>query len=347
MASRADGSRAFLRSLFAGAFPGHGVIMDPQTHPAPFPGDAAVSDRPVRDWLPWVLKCYEAQVRWHEAIGGDAVPSVNLWTGTEVFAAAFGCPVHLYPDSPPCALPLVDTATEADRLPVPRLSARPLERILELGMLARVEVGPDVPIRVPDIQSPFDVAALVWRKEAFYLAMVDALDAVRSLVSKCDDLLRTFLREFRRQQTEPSFAHCPNAWAPPELGCWLSEDEAGSMSAAMFDEFCLPVLVGLSAEFGGLFMHCCADADHQYGNFRKIPNLRGLNRVFTRDPRATIEAFSDGAVLMVAWSDLASIRALLDMALPTTRFLFNMPAEPLDDAKRTYDTLRALCPRAG
>jgi hypothetical protein len=242
---------------------------------------------------------------------------------------------------------LVETAGEADALLAPSLSAPPLARVFELGRLLRERLGPDVPINVPDMQSPFDIAALVWRKEALYMALVDSPDAVRRLVERCRRLLTDFLQAFMREFGECCLAHCPNAWAPPELGCWLSEDEAGSMSAAMFEEFCLPVLQGLSVEFGGLFVHCCADADHQYGNLRRIPNLRGLNRVFTRDPHATIEAFADRAVLMVAWSDLASVRSLLDMSLPSTRYLFNMPAEPLGNAKRTYDTLREMCPRVG
>ena len=48
---------------------------------------------------------------------------------------------------------------------MPDLGSRPLERIFELGHLVRERLGPDVPIGVPDIQSPFDIAALVWRKK--------------------------------------------------------------------------------------------------------------------------------------------------------------------------------------
>ena len=103
----------------------------------------------------------------------------------------------------------------------------------------------------------------------------------------------------------------------------------------------------MSETFGGLFMHCCATADHQYGSFKQIPNLRGLNRVFQAPgPKPAVEAFSGQTVLMMAWMPEAQISDLLEMALPDTRYLFNMPAQPLEDAKRTYDRLRERCPRS-
>jgi hypothetical protein len=118
------------------------------------------------------------------------------------------------------------------------------------------------------------------------------------------------------------------------------------MSVASFEEFCLPSLVDLSVTFGGLFVHCCATADHQYASFKKIPNLRGLNRVFQAPgPRPAIEAFSGQTVLMMAWIDEEKVREMVGMALSNTRFLFNMPAKPLDEAKRTFERLRSLCPR--
>jgi len=346
MTTRSIDNRRFLADLFAGPFRGHAIIMDHEAVPSGFPGDFAISERPLSDWLPWAVRNFEARVQWHEETGDDSVPFVSLTTGTEIFAAAFGCPVHLYPDAPAAARPLVFDAREADALPAPGLGARPLERLFEFAHMVQAEVGADVPLGVPDIQSPFDIAALIWRKQDLFVAMHDEPDAVKRLVSKCLALLKTFLTEFRRQFPNGNLIHCPYHWAPSDLGCALSEDEAGSMSTAMFEEFCLPSLVDLSDTFGGLFMHCCAAADHQYPSFRKIPNLRGLNRVFqSPGARPAIEAFSGHTVLVMAWIGEQDVYNLLDMALPGTRFLFNMPQQPLEESKRTYERLRARCPR--
>ena len=251
----------FLIDLFTGPFRGHAIIAEPTGLQFDWSdGDAAISSRPVSDWAPQFVHNYEVLLKWHETLGDDNVPCASLTTGTELFAAAFGCPVHIFGDNVPCALPLVSTAEEADALRIPDLSARPLERIFELAQIVRERVGPDVPIGVPDIQSPFDVAALIWRKEDFLVALYESPDAVKRLTMKCHTLLKEFLTEFRRQVPNCNLCHHPRLWLPPELGCWLSEDEAGSMNAPMFREFCLPSLVDLSETFNGLSMHCCATA---------------------------------------------------------------------------------------
>ncbi len=331
--------RQYLTDLFAGPFPGHAIIMGPEMHPEwetmrPY-GDFSLPHKPLTDWLPHLLRRYEDRLAWHEALDDDSVPYVNLSTGTELFAAAFGCPVHVYDDIPPCALPLVTTAEEADRLEVPGLDALQLSRVFEMARMVRERVGPDVPIAVPDIQSAFDIAALIWRKEDMFVSMITQPDAVKRLVDKCQQLLKTFFDAFLREVGEANLCHCPTAWAPPELGVWLSEDEAGSLSKPMFEAFCLPTLIDLSETYGGLFVHCCATADHQYQNFAKIPNLRGLNRVFQAPgPRPAIETFSQKTVLMVAWTGEEKGVPDAGYGAAETRFLFDMPAQPLDAAMR-------------
>jgi len=62
-------------------------------------------------------------------------------------------------------------------------------------------------------------------------------------------------------------------------GLTLSEDEVGAISQRMFDALFMPELAELSARYGGLGMHCCAHARHQWPGFRRIPGLRLLNLV--------------------------------------------------------------------
>ncbi len=246
-------------------------------------------------------------------------------------------------DSLPHALPAIHSAEELSQLPRPTPDSAPLDRVWELGRLLRCRLGPDAPIGVPDIQSPFDIAALVWRKESFFAAMIEEPDAVMELVDRCGVLLESFLERFLQELAPVSLAHCPYAWAPPELGCWLSEDEAGSLSCAAFRRFCLPWLQRLSRRFGGLFMHCCAAADHQYTEFRRIENLRGLNRVWQAPgPGPAIETFSGHTVLIQAWEPLESIPAYLRQAHPDTRFLFVLGTAELSDVAALADRTREV-----
>jgi hypothetical protein len=108
------------------------------------------------------------------------VPSVHLATHTGLFAEAFGCPIHVYTDTetftPAGGQPLVHTTSEADKLKQPGFNTRAFDRYFELARLVRRELGPDVPISVPDIQTPFGIAAIVWEKASMMMALVEAPD---------------------------------------------------------------------------------------------------------------------------------------------------------------------------
>lgn len=347
MNSKEVRSRQFLRDLFAGPFPGHGIIIDPLGPPAPHPGDYAIPGTPLDDWLPNILQSYADQITYLEALDLDAVPTARMITGTGVFASAFGCELHLYSDTPAAARPLIFTPEEAAKLQVPSLDAPSIARVFRMAEKVESCLGKDVPIGVPDIQSAFDIAALIWNKQDLFIAMLDAPEAVMALADKCQTLLKNFFDAYFRRFPQCNPAHYPNAWSPLEMGVWLSEDEAGALSAPMFEQFCLPLLNELSDRYGGLIMHCCATADHQYGNFRKIRRLHGINRMFQKPgPLPAIQAFSGHSVLIVSqYSDEENLSRLLDLALPNTRYLFALPGMALEDAQRMNDFLRQRCPR--
>ncbi|MFP4381664.1 MAG: uroporphyrinogen decarboxylase family protein [Candidatus Sumerlaeia bacterium] len=342
-------NKQYLIDLYTGPFPGHAIVYNP---PAPRPSkrpDYAVSDRPLSEWVPWYVDCYKNRVVMHDALDDDGVPFVNLCGYTGIFAQAFGCPTHEYEGmhTNPVAKAIVSSAEEADRLEQPRLEdCRGLNRFFELAGLIAREVGPNVPISVPDIQSPFGIAAIIWEKQDMFMAMALQPESVKRLVDKCYRLLDEFLHTFRREFPQANLVHCPYTWAPPELGCWLSEDEVGAFSLEMFEEFCLPSLTALSNSQGGMFIHCCAHARHQYDGFLQVPNLRGLNPSFRQvPPQDCVRMFSGKAVIMMGYTPEEKLNELLDLATPETRYLFNLDAMPLEEVRPLYDRLRERCPR--
>ena len=340
---------AYLRAFFTGETDGHAIIMN-ATEPGGCPlGDFTLSDRPVADWRDHVLRRYEAQLEWHERIGDDSVPYVvSTHANTGIFAAAFGCPLHVYDtDTNAAATPAVNTADEADALPEPEIDDVPtLRRTLELARLAAEALGPEVPVAVPDVQSPFDIAAMVWRKEEFFIACATAPKPVRRLVAKCERLLVRFLDRYLAELPNVNMCHCPRAWSPPELGIWLSEDEGGSISPATFEALSLPSLTRLSERYGGISIHCCASAAHQFPSFRKLPGLRAWQRVFADQggPATALKAWPDKP-FVVAWTDEREVRELRQIS-PETRFLVNMDAqETLEESLALYARLRQVFPR--
>lgn len=354
MSSLIARNEAFLRNIYnKGPFEGHAFCL----HAASTPihslehGDYTLSDRPVSEWVPWIVDNYRRQLDVLEAAGDDSVPTAKLSTGTHIYAAAFGCPVHLFEESNSAALPLVRTAREADALPEPDIWKQPvLYRVFELGDLVRNELGTNFYFGPCDVQSGFDTACLIWNKQDFFMAMMDEEEApaAERLIQKCARLLKTFLLELRREFPNMSPCHCPAAWAPPERAPWLSNDECGAVNNETYRRFIQPELLDLAETFGGLGVHCCADAEHQFPLFNEVPGFYAFNRVPARrgwDPILEHFGGPEAPVHVISWISDADIRRLIDNAPVGTRFIFVRDVTHVDQGRRWLDDMRAHCPR--
>ena len=116
--ARVARNKQYLTDLFGGPFRGHGIIAPPEPVGPQWQQDFTCSEHPLGDWVTWAVRNYEQWSERLEVLDDDAVPYVKVTTGTQVFAAAFGCPVRRIEGSNPVALPLVSMAAEADRLPL-------------------------------------------------------------------------------------------------------------------------------------------------------------------------------------------------------------------------------------
>jgi len=206
----------------------------------------------------------------------DLVPCLFGLTGTEVFAEAFGCPVHFYEtnDQNPIARPLVTEASQVAKLQVPELSRCTLARYFEIADELHSRF-PEAVLQLIDIQSPMDIAALIWEKTSFYVGIHDTPQAVTELAEKAKQLLFAYFDEWFTRYGRSFVAHYPDYYMPQ--GVTLSEDEIGVVNREMFDEFFLSHLIDLSNRYGQIGIHCCADARHQWPGLLKIPNLCLLN----------------------------------------------------------------------
>jgi hypothetical protein len=175
----------------------------------------------------------------------------------------------------PFALPIIHRAEEVAALAVPDVENTPLALLFEMADELRRRAGPDALMRLVDIQSPMDIAALIWDKNEFYAAMLDTPEAVRLLAKKVHALLTAFLDRWFTRYGRDFIAHFPYYYMPD--GLTLSEDEVGAVNGDMFDDFFAPELAALSTRYGGLGMHCCANSRHQWSRFAQIPGLRVLN----------------------------------------------------------------------
>lgn len=342
---------SFVRSIYNGTGGRHGLMTLPQRYaPHQFvDGDYSISRKPVSNWMPQLAEDYKRHCDLTEILQDDAVPVAHLGTGTQIFAHAFGCKVHCSEGSNPFALPMVTTAADADKLNIPDIwKTECLYRVFELGRVVLKELGPDTFLSPCDLQTGFDVANLVWNKQDFICSMIENPAAVKRLTGKCAQLVKTFLIELRKEFPTLSPANYPREWSPPELGAALSCDEVGIISEDMFEEFCLPELVDLSETFGCLSMHCCADAEHQFPGFNKIPNFYRFNRVQAKHgymPLLEHFAGPESPVLVLAGLSEEMIKELITNASQGTRFIFVNNGADKDTGAQWLENMRKIMAR--
>jgi len=229
-----------------------------------------VKPRIERRWAEYELMCRKTK-----RVDDDRVPYLSNVTGTEIFAEAFGCRVYRPDNTNPFALPLIHTAAEADGLTPPELSTSSLAYLFEIGDELCRRGGPDAVMKPVDVQSPMDVVALIWNKADLFMAMVEAPDAVRALAEKVRTLMVAFFDEWFRRYGTTFVAHYPDYVM--KGGITMSVDEVGAISDEMFRTYFRDELIAFSEHFGGIGIHCCADARHQWGNFRDLPGLKLIN----------------------------------------------------------------------
>lgn len=241
-----------------------------QLPPAPPLWPDQSRERIERRWAEYEIMCKKA-----ELVDDDRVPYLNNMTGTEIFAEAFGCRVHRPDDTNPFALPLLHTAGEADSITTPDLSTSSLAYLFDIGDELYRRGGPDAVMKPVDVQSPMDIVALIWGKEDLFCAMVETPDAVKALADKVRALIVAFFDEWFKRYGTTFIAHYPDYVM--HGGITMSVDEVGALNPEMFREFFRDELVSLADHFGGIGIHCCADARHQWGNFRELPGLKVMN----------------------------------------------------------------------
>jgi hypothetical protein len=225
--------------------------------------------------IEWALKKYQMQLEQLAWLDDDTIPFLDLFTGSEIFAAAFGCPVYYPPGDMPFTMPCIRSASEVSAVQIPGLDAPPIAALFAMAEELRRRAGSDALMHMVDMQSPMDVAAQIWDKTQFYPAMIQSPEAVRELADKVRVFQIRFLDEWFARFGREFIAHYPDYYM--KSGISISEDEIGAVSGKMFNNFFLPEINALSERYGGIGINTSTYARHQWNNLKKIPALRLLN----------------------------------------------------------------------
>ncbi len=326
------------------SFPFLFIVRVPENAPLDFAKFAPGNEKLFVE-LAW--KDFERQSERAQLIDDDFIPHLSCIGGTEIFAEAFGSSVERAEDKMPFALPCVNSASGADNIIAPNLGDSSLMRFFEIGESLRSRGGEGIPLRMVDIQSPIDIAALIWEKSDLLMAMLESPESVSALAMKIQNLLVEFLDEWRVRFGDEYIAHYPEYFM--KGGLTLSEDECGCVSSEVFEELFLGHLNFLSDRYGGIGMHCCANSRHQWALFKKIRGLRLLNLVSppSEDGSGYVHAalnFFNGhcAQFHYGWTPGGAVSTWPSQYPQGARYVIDVNAENLDQAREICLELRKI-----
>ena len=197
-----------------------------------------------------------------------------------------------------------------------------------------------------DIQSPMDIVALIWEKADLFCAMIEAPEAVKALAEKVRTLLVSFFDEWFTRYGTTFIAHYPDYVM--HGGITMSVDEVGALNPEMFQEFFRDELVSLADHFGGLGIHCCADARHQWANFRELPGLKVMNHNAppTRDAREylldAVRFYGENSRKCPSAGRPTGVRIHGPPSSRRMRVVFDVPAEDAASAATIASRLQEL-----
>ena len=178
-----------------------------------------------------------------------------------------------------------------------------------------------------------DIAALSWDKNSFYIALLEEPTAVKELSRMVFELLTTFLDEwFSRYGTE-YIAHYPSYYM--KGGMTLSEDEIGAVDGRMFEEMFCDELCELSERYGGIGIHCCANAVHHWDNLKRIPGLRLRNLHI--EPDQALQHFENHVPQWHALPGADRPAERIGRIPPNAHAVVQMAAANRDEAKKVAD----------
>ena len=139
-------------------------------------------------------------------------------------------------------------------------------------------MGDRIPVGGPDLQSPVDVASMIFDYTQLVYAMMDEPQRVHTLMRMVTDAIIRACRVFQKEMTGYPLSGF-NWWMPQ--GIWLSDDLQAVLNPDLYREFAVPYNEALAQEFGGLGLHSCGRILH---NIENVVGTKGLIVFNTHDP---------------------------------------------------------------
>lgn len=233
---------------------------------------------------------------------GYNVPRVVVDYGTVSTAEYWGGKVHLPVGGCLSIEPIIHDADDSGKFSPRAPEDGDAKKGVELFRAVCKRLGTErLYCSTIDFQGPLTTAALLWEQTDFMVAMYTEPEKVHALLSRITDhLIETFQYYIKESGHRVCGNLWPYIWLPDDIGVGITEDYMPLLSAEMYREFGIPYVERISKAFGGLFIHCCGEYEHQIENLKNAEiHLLGLEFHYPHTrPEVLFEAFGNSTLFV-------------------------------------------------
>lgn len=199
--------------------------------------------------------------------------------------------------------PMIQTAAEFKTLPRPDFTRDGVAaKILADTCFYRAATQGRLPIQMPDMQGPLDLASNFMGTERLFEEMYDHPEDVEAMLAQMADDFIAFMRlEQEAAGGELVPIHChPMIWLPPHRAMAASEDLLAVISPRLYPRFGVPFNERIAEAFGNLILHSCGSIEHNLKPLAETRGLLGINfGVSETDLRKVAARFGSRIVIVV------------------------------------------------
>jgi len=230
----------------------------------------------------------------------------------------FGC-VKECVDGSDHVKPVIRTPSDVYSLPPPEVR----EGMVCHDFLGRMaykhrRAGGRIPVYMTDIQGPFSCAAQMWGIQDFLADLDEHPAEAHHLLGLCTDAIIAYFRDMYEVTGGTMIPiHChPVIWVPEDCGVAVSDDFFAVVGARTAEEFSVPYLERIGAEFGGVTTHTCGNMNHLAGVMNGMRHLKALNFSSSETDVARYARESDPRVSLIVhqgWMSCCGLPVLDDL----------------------------------
>jgi hypothetical protein len=235
-------------------------------------------------------------------LADDYVPSLSPGLRQGLIPTAYGAE-EIWDGTHFWVKPMIDSAAEFRSLAHPDFTrAGVAAKILDDTRFYRAATQGRLPVQMPDMQGPLDLASNFLGTERLIEEMYDHPEDVDALLDcMADDFIEFMRLEQQAAQGCLVPIHChPMVWLPYDRAMALSEDLLAVISPRLYPRFGVPANERVARAFGHIIIHSCGSIEHTLQPLAKTQGLLGLNfGVSETDIHKVAEQFGNRIVIVV------------------------------------------------